>query len=87
MENFNNIVEAYQFAMDNYVIIPKTFLEDVRVMREVQDEYDTLLENLERDYGGEYLMFADDDEIARLDFLYARKYEYEKKVDDFLKKK
>ena len=25
MENFNNIVEAYQFAMDNYVIIPKTF--------------------------------------------------------------
>ena len=87
MENFNNIVEAYQFAMDNYVIIPKTFLEDVRVMREVQDEYDTLLENLERDYGGEYLMFADDDEIARLDFLYARKYEYEKRVDDFLKKK
>lgn len=87
MENFNNIVEAYQFAMDNYVIIPKTFLEDVRVMREVQHEYDTLLENLERDYGGEYLMFADDDEIARLDFLYARKYEYEKKVDDFLKKK
>lgn len=87
MEKFNNIVEAYQFAMDNYVIIPKTFLEDVRVMREVQHEYDTLLENLERDYGGEYLMFADDDEIARLDFLYARKYEYEKKVDDFLKKK
>jgi hypothetical protein len=87
MENFNNIVEAYQFAMDNYVIIPKTFLEDVRVMREVQDEYDTLLENLERDYGGEYLMFADDDEIARLDFLYARKYECEKKVDDFLNKK
>jgi hypothetical protein len=87
MENFNNIVEAYQFAMDNYVIIPKTFLEDVRVMREVQDEYDTLLENLERDYGKEYLMFADDDEIAMLDFLYARKYEYEKRVDDFLKKK
>lgn len=87
MKNFNNIVEAYQFAMDNYVIIPKTFLEDVRVMREVQDEYDTLLENLERDYGKEYLMFADDDEIAMLDFLYARKYEYEKRVDDFLKKK
>lgn len=87
MENFNNIVEAYQFAMDNYVIIPKTFLEDVRVMREVQDEYDTLLENLERDYGGEYLMFADDDEIAILDFVYARKNEYEKRVDDFLNKK
>jgi hypothetical protein len=87
MENFNNIVEAYQFAMDNYVIIPKTFLEDVRVMREVQDEYDTLLENLERDYGKEYLMFADDDEIAMLDFLYARKHEYEKRVDEFLKKK
>lgn len=87
MENFNNIVEAYQFAMDNYVVIPKTFLEDVRVMREVQDEYDTLLENLERDYGGEYLRFADNDEIDRLDFLYARKYEYEKRVDDFLNKK
>ena len=87
MKNFNNIVEAYKFAMDNYVIIPKTFLEDVRVMREVQHEYDTLLENLERDYGGEYLMFADDDKIARLDFLYARKNEYEKRVDDFLKKK
>ena len=87
MENFNNIVEAYQFAMDNYVIIPKTFLEDVRVMREVQNEYDGLLENLERDYGGEYLRFADNDEIERLDFLYARKYEYEKRVDDFLNKK
>lgn len=87
MENFNNIVEAYQFAIDNYIVIPKTFLEDVRVMREVQDEYDTLLENLERDYGGEYLTFADDDEINRLDFLYARKYEYEKRVDDFLNKK
>ena len=87
MKNFNNIVEAYQFAMDNYIIIPKTFLEDVRVMREVQHEYDTLLENLERDYGGEYLMFADDDEIAILDFVYARKNEYEKRVDDFLKKK
>ena len=87
MENFNNIVEAYQFAVDNYIAIPKTFLEDVRVMREVQNEYDGLLENLERDYGGEYLRFADNDEIERLDFLYARKYEYEKRVDDFLNKK
>ena len=87
MKDFNNIVEAYQFAMDNYVVIPKTFIEDVRVMREVQDEYDTLLENLERDYGGEYLRFATHDEIDRLDFLYARKNEYEKKVDDFLNKK
>lgn len=87
MKDISNIVEAYQFAMDNYVVIPKTFLEDVRVMREVQDEYDTLLENLERDYGGEYLRFADNDEIDRLDFLYARKYECEKRVDDFLNKK
>lgn len=87
MENFNKIVEAYKFAMDNYVVIPKTFLEDVRVMREVQDEYDTFLENLERDYGGEYLRFATHDEIDRLDFLYARKYEYKKRVDDFLNKK
>lgn len=87
MKDINKIAEAYQFAMDNCTIIPKTFLEDVRVMREVQDEYDTLLENLERDYGGEYLMFADDDEIAILDFVYARKNEYEKRVDDFLKKK
>lgn len=87
MKDISNIVEAYQFAMDNYVVIPKTFLEDVRVMREVQDEYDTLLENLERDYGGEYLTFADNDEIDRLDFLYARKYECEKRVDDFLNKK
>lgn len=87
MKDISKIAEAYQFAMDNCTIIPKTFLEDVRVMREVQDEYDTLLENLRRDYGGEYLRFADNDEIDRLDFLYARKYEYEKRVDDFLNKK
>jgi hypothetical protein len=49
--------------------------------------YDTLLENLERDYVGEYLKFATHNEIDRLDFLYARKHEYEKKVDDFLTKK
>lgn len=67
----------------------KELLDIVIKLRNAQNDYEALEEELIRKYGSDEdmrLSMMDDNEIAQYDGLSYKKYEIEKLVDNFLKK-
>lgn len=67
----------------------KEFLDIVIKLRNAQNDYEALEEELIRKYSSDEdmrLSMMDDNEIAQYDGLSYKKYEIEKLVDNFLKK-